>query len=216
MNTSDIKIYLTGKGNFRYDIYSKYKANRPDWRPTHLQSVREYLIKKFGAVVFDNIEADDAIVMDHVPGETIICSNDKDFPANAYGGFINFTKPEEEWYFEVSPEEMEYNFAVQMLLGDRADNIVGPYGFDSKKKAARILKLGPPYDSIIQHHYLLNFPYNPDGVRQLNYRLLRLLRSMDELETIKQEQKANIYTEPQSKGEEITAICAASDSKEVS
>lgn len=207
----DAKIYLTGKGNFRYDLYPLYKANRSSVKPTHLESTREYLIRRWNAVVVDGIEADDAIIMDWVPYETIICSNDKDFPANAYGHFYNFTKPEGERFFEVTEDEMHFNFAKQMLMGDRADNIVGPYGFDSVKKVERILKLGPPYESIIKHHYILNFIDNPDGVQQLNFRLLRLLRTLDELDEIRREKEANIYTLPQAQGEGSTEACSDED-----
>jgi 5'-3' exonuclease len=94
MSTTKAKnliLYLSNpqKKNFRYSIAKTqpYKANRVKIkRPEHEESVRQYLIKYWGALVVDSIEVDDALGIHQMslpfddPNEckTIICSNDKD------------------------------------------------------------------------------------------------------------------------------------------
>lgn len=86
-------IFLTGKDNFRYDVATvkPYKGNRKDQeKPFYLPSVRKYLETKWGAVVVDGMEADDALCItagDYKPEEVIIASRDKDlrqFPCVHY------------------------------------------------------------------------------------------------------------------------------------
>lgn len=74
--------YLTGKGNFRYDIAvtTPYKSGRKSTKPTHWQAIRDYLINVHGAVVVDGMEADDmlAIRQTELGSRSIIISRDKD------------------------------------------------------------------------------------------------------------------------------------------
>ena len=58
----EMKVYLTGTGNFREQIAvtQPYKGNRTAPKPLYLPDVRQYLIDMWGAVVIDGKEADDA------------------------------------------------------------------------------------------------------------------------------------------------------------
>lgn len=76
-------IFLTGKGNFRYDIATvkPYKGNRKQEKPFYLPTVRKYLEVAWNAIMVDNMEADDALsILAHRNDykDFIIASRDKD------------------------------------------------------------------------------------------------------------------------------------------
>lgn len=129
--------YLTGKGNFRERIATlqKYKGNRVAAKPYHFESIRQYLIERHKAIVCDGMEADDGIAIVHTRamGEgrrTVICSVDKDFD-QIVGPHYYFKKDSEE-YYEISPTEANKAFWLQLLTGDRTDNILGIEGCGTK------------------------------------------------------------------------------------
>ena len=82
--TESPKLYLTGKGNFRHTIakVQEYKGGRKAVKPHHWKYIRSYMEAKWGAVVIDGMEADDALVIEQMKcldeKNTIICSRDKD------------------------------------------------------------------------------------------------------------------------------------------
>jgi len=122
------EIYLTGKGNFRFDVAKShiYKDNRKDaQKPLHLYHVRQYAIEKFGAIVSEGEEADDLIAIEatrHGP-DTVVASIDKDMLQIPCTHF-NFGR--NEWS-DVSEWEGLKFFYKQILTGDAADNIIGLY-----------------------------------------------------------------------------------------
>ena len=122
----DYEVYLTGQGNFRYDIAKSapYKGNRKDVeKPVHLSLCREYLVDKWGAIVSEGEEADDLIgiaTTKHGP-DTVVASIDKDMLQLPCKHF-NFTTGV---WTDVSEFEGLKFFYKQILTGDRADNIVG-------------------------------------------------------------------------------------------
>ena len=129
----DYRVYLTGKGNFRNDIAvtAPYKGNRKDKeKPVHLQAIREYLVNDWNAVITEGEEADDLIAIDATATpDSIIVGLDKDFqqvPCRHY----NFNKRE---LTSVNEEEGLLFFYRQIIMGDKADNIVGVYGIGDKK-----------------------------------------------------------------------------------
>ena len=59
-------IAIKGKGNFRYDIYSDYKSSRKDTEldkklRERLNDAASYLIKDWGAITSNGMEADDVV-----------------------------------------------------------------------------------------------------------------------------------------------------------
>lgn len=82
--TEPPKLYLTGTGNFRFDVAKQkdYKGNRKQIKPYHYKYIKAYLQAQWGAVVVDGMEADDALCIEQtqrlVQRDTIICSRDKD------------------------------------------------------------------------------------------------------------------------------------------
>jgi 5'-3' exonuclease len=119
------QLYLTGKKNFRHDIAvtAPYKGNRTQEKPAHLELLRNYLVTAWGAIISEGEEADDCIAIKatELGDDCIMVSIDKDFNQVA-GWHYNFVKKEK---YYVSAEEGLRFFYKQILMGDKADNIVG-------------------------------------------------------------------------------------------
>ena len=141
LNTSEFQLYLTGEGNFRYNVYPEYKANRLKMqRPTYLKLVKEHLMREWGAFLSEGCEADDMIGVDTMQAhaderEVIVVHIDKDID-QIPGVHYNFRK---KIRYIVSPNDGCRFFYYQMLVGDTADNIKGVKGI-GPKKAEKILE----------------------------------------------------------------------------
>jgi len=136
------KVFLTGSGNFRDEVAvtKPYKGNRdPLNKPVHYESIKEYMVKYWGAEVIEGYEADDAMGIvqyedfeasefmaylsdrTNVYCDTIICSLDKDM--NMIPGWhYNWRKDEKYW---VDEYQAIRSFYKQLLTGDTVDNIQG-------------------------------------------------------------------------------------------
>ncbi len=134
-DSTNYKCFLTGRNNFRKEIYPEYKANRKDKpKPIHLQGVRDFLIHQWFAVVTEGCEADDYLGINQTE-ETICCSIDKDL-LQLPGRHYNWVKSE---YYDQSYIGGIKHFYLQLLQGDRGDNIPGIDGI-GPKKAERFLE----------------------------------------------------------------------------
>ena len=166
--------YLTGSNNFRNEIAktAPYKGNRVMTKPYHYQLLREYMERAWGFEVIDNIEADDAIGIEayrNEPDETIIVSIDKDLNM-IRGHHYNFVK-EERYY--VTEEEAIRNFYLQILTGDKVDNIIGLDGV-GPVKSKKLLK---DCNTELEMYEAVLKAYDGDEARVLeNARLLWILR----------------------------------------
>lgn len=166
--------YLTGSNNFRNEIAktAPYKGNRVMAKPYHYQLLREYMERAWGFEVIDGMEADDAIGIEsyrHEPDETIIVSIDKDLNM-IRGHHYNFVK--EEKYF-VTEEEAIRNFYLQILTGDKVDNIIGLDGI-GPVKSKKLLK---DCNTELEMYEAVLKAYDGDEARVLeNARLLWILR----------------------------------------
>jgi 5'-3' exonuclease len=126
------ELVISGKGNFRKQISSEYKANRkPESRPKYLYEAKEYFKRYWGAIETVGEEADDYIARSYREGDVIVTS-DKDFrqlKAKIYNPWkdelVEITNP-------------EYWFYYQMIVGDSADSIKTLPGY-GPKKAEKIL-----------------------------------------------------------------------------
>ena len=137
------KCFLTGPGNFRYELYPDYKANRKDKpKPVHLEACRNYLVESWNAIISNGNEADDLIGIEATASDSmmdyIICSIDKDLK-QIPGHHWNFVTKERAF---VSPIEGFKSFYKQMILGDVSDNIPG---FDGKARQK--------WPKFMQHHH---------------------------------------------------------------
>jgi hypothetical protein len=132
--------WLTGKGNFRYDIAktAPYKGQRVAPKPAHYTALRDHLQIHFGFMMTEGIEADDAVAIAcyAIPeDEMIMVHIDKDLN-QLRGWHYNYRKKEK---YHVTEFEGLMNFYTQILTGDRIDNIVGLKGI-GPVKAKRILE----------------------------------------------------------------------------
>jgi hypothetical protein len=137
LNCDDYKAYITGSGNFRQMVATTapYKGNRKDLkRPKHYEALREYL-QRLGAELVEGQEADDAIAIEATKEGHWIVSIDKDFD-QVPGWHYNFVKKEK---YYITEEEGMHNFYMQILTGDRVDNIIGLKGV-GPVKAEKILQ----------------------------------------------------------------------------
>jgi len=174
LSVDEVWGYLTGKGNFRNEIAvtAPYKGTRIAEKPYHFQLLREYMEKAWGFEVVDGMEADDALGIEsyrNEPDETIIVSIDKDLNM-IRGHHYNFLKNEK---YYVTEEEGIRNFYLQILTGDKVDNIIGLQGIGpvkSKKLLADCNTELEMYETVLKE-------YNGDEARVLeNARLLWILR----------------------------------------
>lgn len=174
LSVDEVWGYLTGKGNFRNEIAvtAPYKGTRIAAKPYHFQLLREYMERAWGFEVVDGIEADDALGIEsyrNEPDETIIVSIDKDLNM-IRGHHYNFVK-EEKYY--VTEEDAIRNFYLQILTGDKVDNIIGLQGIGpvkSKKLLQDCITELEMYETVLK-------AYDGNEARVLeNARLLWILR----------------------------------------
>ena len=126
-------LHLTGKGNFRDEIAvtAPYKGNRKSEKPKHYSLIRDYLVYGWDAVVWNGMEADDAIAIEatELGDKAVIVSLDKDLD-QVVGWHYNFVKSH---LYYVDQATASFNFYKQFLVGDAVDNIKGVYGIGPKK-----------------------------------------------------------------------------------
>jgi 5'-3' exonuclease len=146
------RLFLTGKGNFRNTVDSEYKANRKGTaKPIHYQAIRDYMVNHLKAEMIEGMEADDKLALCQTD-DTMIATIDKDLLMVA-GKHYNFVKDE---YKTVTQEEGTRWFYMQMLMGDKVDNIIGIKGI-GPKKAEKILDDSEDWDATVESHYEEHF-----------------------------------------------------------
>lgn len=121
---SDMRIYISGEGNFRYDVAKTkpYKGNRATMvRPRFLHHCKEFLISEFKALKVHGFEADDGIASDMVQNGAYHCGIDKDILQIA-GRHYNYVN--KEWQ-EIDEDDAILILYRQVLCGDSSDNIPG-------------------------------------------------------------------------------------------
>ena len=123
---SDFEVFLTGSGNFRYDIAKshEYKGNRKSVeKPANLPTARQRLRDRYKAVVSEGEEADDLISKraTELNYNCVVASIDKDMLQLPCWHF-NFGRGEWKKVSEFGGLKFFYS---QILTGDRADNIIG-------------------------------------------------------------------------------------------
>lgn len=144
-------LFLTGKGNFRYDIAKKqpYKE-RPSLKPFHYYNLKAYIKARYEYRESVGMEADDLMAIEQTnrPEETIICTRDKDLravPGWHYGWELG-NQPQvgplcvtEIGHIRLSNDRKSIKgdgllfFYSQLLTGDRVDTIPGLDGTGAVK-----------------------------------------------------------------------------------
>lgn len=132
--TQKMRWYLT-KGSTLWrneDAHiQEYKGNRKEMRkPLAYDYIREYMVKKYRAKVLEGLEADDGVaaLAREKPGQVIITSGDKDL-RTIPGLQLNPSNPKiNDGVVFISELAACRNLYVQMLMGDKIDNIKGLSG----------------------------------------------------------------------------------------
>ena len=150
LKADSYEAFLTGKNNYRYEIAKTvpYKGNRKDAKkPKHYDALRECMITRLGAVVVDGQEADDevAIRMTKEPDQYLLVGVDKDL-RQIPGWHHNPMKAKTEY---IDEDQAYKNFCLQLLTGDRVDNIPGLEGI-GPVKAEKALKNAKTQEELLQ------------------------------------------------------------------
>ncbi len=176
-NIEKYYVFVKGKNNFRYKLYADYKKNRPQKHPI-IDVLNQYLVENFSAIESHNAESDDyAYTYSQLPeykGRTIICSVDKDM-LQIPGLHYDYQKNK---FHHISEETARYNLAIQMIMGDAADGIIGLRGYGIKK-AEKIIRWGMTKFQCIKailNEYQKNCksPEEAKSLVRLHYKLLKL------------------------------------------
>lgn len=136
LEPTSYELWITGEGNYRFQVYPEYKANRLKTpKPKYLQECRDFLVNVFGAKTSEGCEADDMLgiiqsTSNELGIETIISSIDKDLlmiPGWHYIPEITrkgqIVREAKRCY--VSPLDGLIFFYTQLITGDPTDNIKG-------------------------------------------------------------------------------------------
>lgn len=170
------QTYITGSGNFRYNIYSEYKANRRGKpTPRYRHEAEAYLVGEWGARVTEGCEADDALGSGITAEQdrSVCCSIDKDLMMIP-GTHYNWRRNE---FYEVDDVSGLRHFYKQLLIGDTVDNIVGVRGI-GVKKAGKFL------DDVVTEKDMFDIVrtlYKDDERLLMNGRLLWIWRKENDI-----------------------------------
>jgi len=179
------KGYLTGPGNFRYDVATiqPYKGNRTQPKPVHFEAIRDFLIRECNAELVEGVEADDMLIIEWSknPHNTVVASIDKDL-AQVPG--LTLYNWKHKTLHTLTEEEATYNFYKQLLTGDDTDNIPGVSGIGDGT-AKKLLKMGMPETlmmTVCYSQYLKAYGKEKAwSALEENAKLLYLLRNEEQL-----------------------------------
>jgi len=168
--------------NFRYDIYSLYKANRAkskSERPEWFFDLKSDIVNDYEGCIFaDNCEADDMlriwanqIEKSNNFKDYIVVSVDKDL--DCIGG--KHYNPRKDLVYTVQEEDANYHYWKQIIMGDSTDNIPGVPGI-GPKKAEKLLLEEPPAVAACKAYEKY---YGEEGYNYLlaNGKLIHILRT---------------------------------------
>lgn len=120
---------------FRYEAakYKPYKANRKekDEHMVRLEPIIQARLRgHWGFISYPGLEADDIVSLAaEMYPDVVICSPDKDL-RQIPGTHYDYKKSE---FAEIAPNQADYLFNYQMLVGDVTDNVAGLPGIGPKK-----------------------------------------------------------------------------------
>jgi hypothetical protein len=148
----DLKVYLSSPKNFRHAIATTrpYKGNRKvEHRPTYEEDIKEYIKTTYDTYVGEDEEADDLMGIAQTkygPEDSIIISLDKDLD-QIPGLKYNFMH---DVHYNVTQQQADYNFCLQLMTGDTTDNIPGLPGIGPGKGAKALHGLEHSYEEMME------------------------------------------------------------------
>ena len=140
------ELYLTEGKCFRDDIAvtKPYKAGRPP-PPYHKDEAKKYMYTKLNGIAQPRLEADDLLGLNQTE-DTVIASVDKDLYMIPGAHYDIVTK--QMIYMDLLASDQW--FLLQLMMGDRTDNIQGLPGVGKKTAEAELAR----FDG--DHHGLVN------------------------------------------------------------
>lgn len=132
-DTDNYRIVLSdSEGNWRKEIYPKYKSNRKQRKPLGYKDFRKWVMDHYPHVIKPKLEADDCIgILATKPGaDALIWSIDKDFKT------IPGKHLKDDGIVTIDEDEADYWFLMQTLTGDATDGYPGLPGVGPKKAEA--------------------------------------------------------------------------------
>jgi len=134
MKYSKVEMIPVGfcRNNYRKVVDSNYKMNRAgNPKPEHFDELIQHVKDNLDVQMRRGIETDDLVAKFHKhigSDKSVIVSVDKDYK-QFEGTMFNYRKKEFDY---TSKEEALYNFWEQMVIGDRADNVLVCKGYGVK------------------------------------------------------------------------------------
>lgn len=173
--SEEYKLFVGGNSNFRYSIYPEYKASRKNKpRPKYLEVTKEFMVEEWKAVVVEGKEVDDELGI-NTSEDTFIVTNDKDL----FQIPTEFYNPVTKDYHFIPQTEARYLFNLQLLMGDKSDDIPGYDGVARAKPPKFIEKMlvymrDPEQEIFDLYHDKRQF--------LINYNLLHVWRKPSDLQ----------------------------------
>jgi 5'-3' exonuclease len=132
-NITNTFVFVGGKSNFRYKLYSEYKANRKDKEKSALLPIiKQYIVEEIGAIESHGAEADDFLYdyWTKLKDNSILATIDKDIKSSCYGIFYDYRGYGDTLgkFYSVTEKESRLNLATQIIAGDFSDNVKGAVG----------------------------------------------------------------------------------------
>ena len=175
------------KANFRKTINPKYKGNRKSIKPILYEFIRNYIETESGYKLYEKptLEADDVIGIlattdKIIQGDKVVWSFDKDFKTIPCK-FHKATPTGKSVSKIISPEEADWWFMYQTLIGDTVDGYYGCKGI-GEKRAKKILGEIGEYPIYVMWQSVID-AYKSKGYTEedalLNARMARILHFED-------------------------------------
>ena len=164
--------------NFRKELYPAYKANRTQPMPVHLDVVYNFVESKFPVDKVAGMEADDALsIRANQLKDFVIVTIDKDL--DTVGGW--HYNPITRNKYMVTPEAAEHYFYCQILMGDKADNIIGLDGVGPVSADKMLAGCSSSKDmwEVVVREYVKRC--RPIHEAVMNAKLLHMLRTSDDV-----------------------------------
>ena len=132
LKVDNIQMFISGDDNFRYTIFPNYKANRQSIiRPMHLNTLKDYCEHTYNAIRANGAEADDYTVWYALKNpKALVCAIDKDIKHQVPNKVYDYWKEE---FCKTDKSKLDFNFYLQVIIGDSSDNIKGAPGIGPKK-----------------------------------------------------------------------------------
>jgi 5'-3' exonuclease len=205
-----VRVFFSGKRNFRFDIMPEYKAHRADKeRPYYLDTARKYVEAKWNAESMEGVEADDLMcIYQKQDDSTIIVTIDKDM-LQCKGWHYRWETQHkgEEFIFVDNVGELNCKISDkgtkkisghgplflcwQLLTGDSTDNVMGcgvkvDKVYKTGKKAGQAYQAREGIGAVEAYDLLLHCTSYAEGMKVVRKQYVIMFGDDWEVELLKQ------------------------------